>query len=36
MWHDVRAYLTDARNAAVLIRQFLQGREAERFIERAV
>jgi hypothetical protein len=36
MRHDVGAYLADTRNAAVLIRQFLQGREAERFIERAV
>ena len=26
MRHDVRAYLADARDAAALIRQFVQGR----------
>jgi uncharacterized protein with HEPN domain len=26
MRHDVRAYLTDAHDAAALIRQFVQGR----------
>ncbi len=37
MRRDARAYLTDARDAAALIRQFVQGRRyAERFIERAV
>jgi hypothetical protein len=37
MRRDARAYLIDARDAAALIRQFVQGRGyAKRFIGRAV
>jgi hypothetical protein len=36
MRRDARAYLTDARDAAALIRQFVQGKTPNRFIGRAL